>query len=219
MTFIKPVLPVQYSPLSPEGSGYQHIYLASIPEGMARMLATLIGSEAALIVNQTAVRETAELDFTAPLEVKEAWESHEIEKIAGSTISETEKDTLVRARRGQGKYRADLLRIEHECRISHVRNPEYLIASHIKPWRHSNNDERLDGENGLLLNPNIDLLFDRGLISFEENGDVIFSPVADRIDLPKLGVDPSRPLNVGNFTSGQKSYLAFHRRDLLLRVF
>lgn len=218
MQFIRPVLPSTYSPLSPTGNGYQHVYLAAIPEGMARILATLIGNEAEMIVNKTLVKEADVLDFAAPLEIKEAWESHEVEAIAGSAISDTEKDSLVRARRGQGKYRAELLRIEHECRISHVSNPEYLIASHIKPWRHSNNDERLDGENGLLLNPNIDLLFDRGLISFEDNGDVIFSPVADRIDLPKLGIDPNRSLKVGNFTSGQKSYLAFHRRDLLLRV-
>lgn len=218
MTLIRPELPGTCSPLSPEGKGYQHVYLAAIPEGMARLLIVLIGSEAEMLVNETAVRETGILDFIAPLEVKEAWESHEVEAITGSAITETEKDSLVRARRGQGKFRADLLQIEHECRISRVRNPEYLIASHIKPWRHSNNDERLDGEKGLLLNPNIDLLFDRGLISFEDNGNVIFSPVADYVELPKLGIDPCRPLNVGNFTSGQKSYLEFHRRDLLLRV-
>lgn len=218
MQFIRPVLPVQYSPLSPTGNGYQHVYLAAIPEEMALILANLIGNEVVQIVNQTSVRETPILDFTAPLEVKEAWESHEVEAITGLSILATEKESLVRARRGQGKYRTELLRFEHECRISHVRNPEYLIASHIKPWRHSDNDERLDGENGLLLNPNVDLLFDRGLISFEDNGDVIFSPVADLIDLPKMGIDPSQPLNVGSFTSGQKSYLAFHRRDLLLQV-
>ena len=102
--------------------------------------------------------------------------------------------------------------------MSHVRNPEYLIASHIKPWRHSDNQERLDGENGLLLNPSVDLLFDRGLISFEDNGDLLLSPVADRLDLPKMGIDLSRPVNVGGFTSGQKFYLNFHRRDLLLKT-
>lgn len=76
----------------------------------------------------------------------------------------------------------------------------------------------MDGENGLLLNPNVDLLFDRGLISFEDNGDLLLSPVADRLDLPKMGIDLRQPLNVGRFTSGQKAYLAFHRRDLLLKV-
>jgi len=218
MATIKPTLPDQDSPLTLDGKGYQHMYLAAVPSPMARMLATLIGAEAAQIVQPTAVHEVVVPDFTAPLEVKEAWETHVVEEIAGSSLSITEKEALVRARRGQGRYRNDLLRIEHECRISHVRNPEYLIASHIKPWRHSDNNERLDGENGLLLNPNVDLLFDRGLISFEDNGDLIVSPVADSLDLPKMGLDLTRPINVGGFTSAQKSYLDFHRRDLLLKA-
>lgn len=218
MDHIRPRLPTQYSPLSPQGTGYQHVYLASIPDGLASMLATLIGAEATSVLHPTAVKENVVPDFTAPLEVKEAWETHVVQQITGSSLSETMKEALVRARRGQGRFRNDLLTIEHECRVSHVRNPEYLIASHIKPWRHSDNDERLDGENGLLLCPNVDLLFDRGLISFEDNGDLILSPVADRIDLPKLGIDLRQPLNVGKFTSGQKTYLDFHRRDLLLKT-
>ena len=218
MELIRPRLPSQYSPLSPEGNGYQHVYLASIPEGMARMLATLIGAEAASVVQPSSVHEEVVPDFTAPLEVKEAWEAHVVEEITGSSLSNTMKESLVRARRGQGRFRNDLLQIEHECRISHVRNSDYLIASHIKPWRHSDNNERLDGENGLLLCPNVDLLFDSGLISFENNGDLILSPVADRIDLPKMGVDLSRAMNVGGFTSRQKTYLEFHRRDLLLKT-
>lgn len=143
MNLIGPRLPTQYSPLSPEGNGYQHVYLASIPDGMARMLATLIGAEASSVLQPSVVQEEVIPDFTAPLEVKEAWETHMVEEIAGSSLSETMKEAIVRARRGQGRYRNDLLKIEHECRISHVRNPEYLIASHIKPWRHSDNDERL----------------------------------------------------------------------------
>jgi predicted restriction endonuclease len=54
---------------------------------------------------------------------------------------------------------------------------EHLRASHCKPWRDSSNEERLDGENGLLLRPNADHLFDRGFIGFEDNGDVLVSPV------------------------------------------
>jgi hypothetical protein len=218
MQHIRPVLPDKYSPLSSLGAGRQGIYLAAVPEPMVRMLATLIGAEAEMIVTPGVVREAVIPDFTAPLEVKEAWESHQVDAIAGSGLTPTEKESLIRARRGQGRYRQDLLTIEHECRVSHVRNPEYLIASHIKPWRHSDNQERLDGENGLLLNPSVDLLFDRGLISFEDNGDLLLSPVADRLDLPKMGIDLSRPVNVGGFTSGQKFYLNFHRRDLLLKT-
>jgi predicted restriction endonuclease len=55
----------------------------------------------------------------------------------------------------------------------------YLIASHIKPWRSANNQERIDGSNGLLLAPHVDLLFDRGLISFTDEGSLLVSPAAN----------------------------------------
>ena len=64
------------------------------------------------------------------------------------------------------------MRIERACRITGVTREEHLRASHCKPWRDSSNEERLDGENGLLLTPNADHLFDRGFIGFEDNGDV-----------------------------------------------
>ncbi|MEI6914209.1 MAG: HNH endonuclease signature motif containing protein, partial [Armatimonadota bacterium] len=74
---------------------------------------------------------------------------------------------------------------ERECRLTHVGNPTHLIASHIKPWRESNNDERLAGGNGLLLTPSIDHLFDRGFITFGEYG-----WTADKPDYAKLPYDP-----------------------------
>ena len=73
------------------------------------------------------------------------------------------------------------MRIERACRITGVTTEEHLRASHCKPWRDASNEERLDGENGLLLTPNIDHLFDRGFIGFEDNGDVIVSPSSTRI--------------------------------------
>jgi hypothetical protein len=65
---------------------------------------------------------------------------------------------------------------------------EHLRASHCKPWRDSDDSERLDGENGLLLTPSIDHLFDRGFISFENNGRLLVSPVAHQPSLEKMGV-------------------------------
>lgn len=53
--------------------------------------------------------------------------------------------------------------IEHACRITRVERTEHLIASHIQPWRDSSNDQRLDGENDLLLTPTMDHLFDQGI--------------------------------------------------------
>jgi putative restriction endonuclease len=88
------------------------------------------------------------------------------------------------------------------CRITGVTNEEHLRASHCKPWRDATNEERLDGESGLLLTPSIDHLFDRGFIGFDDNGDVIVSPVAHADSLRRMGVDPLGRLNVGRLRAG-----------------
>jgi putative restriction endonuclease len=97
-----------------------------------------------------------------------------------------------------------------------VEKETHLIASHCKPWRDSTNEERLDGENGLLLTPSIDHLFDRGFIGFEDSGRLIISPVAHLPSLQKMGVETEEPVTVGDFTSGQKKFLDFHRNSVLL---
>lgn len=74
--------------------------------------------------------------------------------------------------------------------------------------------ERLDGNNGLLLSPNIDLLFDRGYISFSDNGAILISPLLDGDDLARLGVNPAALGNVGPFSAEQGVYLAFHRKEV-----
>ena len=75
----------------------------------------------------------------------------------------TEKRQIILARRGQGKFRERVSHIEHACRITGVNRPEHLIASHCKPRRDcESNDERLDGENGLLL-----LVFHREAVFLE----------------------------------------------------
>jgi putative restriction endonuclease len=87
----------------------------------------------------------------------------------------------------------------------------------VKPWRDSSNDERLDGENGLLLTPTIDHLFDKGFISFENDGDLIISPVTDTTSLQRMGIATDREINVGPFSQGQRRFLDYHR-DNVLRV-
>jgi predicted restriction endonuclease len=99
-----------------------------------------------------------------------------------------------------------------------VDNPNHLLASHCKPWRDSSNEERLNGENGLLLTPSIDHLFDRGFIGFEDSGNLIISPVAHKPSLQKMGVETDRMVKVGTFTEGQRQFLEFHRNAVLLRV-
>ncbi len=99
-----------------------------------------------------------------------------------------------------------------------VDRPEHLRASHIKPWRDSSNQERLDGENGFLLTPSIDHLFDRGFISFEDSGRLLISPVAYEPALRRMGVPIGEDLNVGGFTGEQKRNLDFHRNFVFLEA-
>src|SRR5215475_10655041 len=114
-----------------------------------------------------------------------------------SAVRETDRLALIRARSGQGLFKERVSKIETRCRITGVDNPVHLVASHCKPWRDSTNDERLNGENGLLLTPSIDHLFDRGFIGFENSGSLIISPVAHRESLRKMGVETERATNVG----------------------
>ena len=135
-----------------------------------------------------------------------------------SSIRDTEREAIIRARRGQGLFKQRVMLIEAKCRITGVENPVHLVASHCRPWRDSTNDQRLDGENGLLLTPSVDHLFDRGFIGFEDSGDLIVSPVAHLPSLARMGIETRRVLNVGGFTEGQRAYLDFHRNAVLLRA-
>ena len=102
--------------------------------------------------------------------------------------------------------------------MTRVDNIDHLIGSHIKPWSNSTNRERLDGENGLLLTPSIDHLFDGGFISFKNSGDLIVSSVADMVSLQKMGVPQESAFNVGSFTRKQTEYLEYHRDLILLQA-
>lgn len=149
----------------------------------------------------------------------DVWERRLEERVAADTsIVETEREAIIRARRGQGLFKQRVMEIETRCRITGVENPIHLVASHCKPWRDCRNEERLDGENGLLLTPSIDHLFDRGFIGFEDSGNLILSPVAHRPSLLRMGVETDRVVNVGGFTEGQRKFLDFHRNAVLLRA-
>ncbi|MGL6337495.1 HNH endonuclease [Aeromonas jandaei] len=130
--------------------------------------------------------------------------------IHASTLDATEKQQLVKSRRGQGLFRANLEKVEPACRVTGVTNTALLIASHIKPWpKCANNTERLDGNNGLLLSPHIDKLFDRGWITFSDSGDLLCADREIEQVLKQWGI--SIPLNFGTFNGKQCEYLAYHR--------
>ncbi len=215
MATLRPLLPHRYAPLRPSGAGLQSVYLTRLPDELAAALIDLLGAEARDLILGHRVAD--ELQITPAIGLAE-WEEHELSRVrANDTLPETERLALVLARNGQGVFKQRVMRIERVCRITGVSREEHLRASHCKPWRDATNEERLDGENGLLLTPSIDHLFDRGFIGFEDNGDVIVSPVAHPESLRRMGVDSHKPLNVGSFGSGQRRYLEFHRSNVLLR--
>lgn len=214
MELLRPLLPAKYSPLQPNGHGVQSIYLTELPEQLALTLAHLVGREAEALARSEVV---AELASEGPHPELVAWEEHLRRKIENDpTIPETERAQLVLARRGQGLFRQRVQLLEQHCRVTGVDRLEHLRASHSKPWRDSSNEERLDGENGLLLTPSIDHLFDRGFISFLDDGRLLLSPVAHLPSLAKMGVPIDGEANVGSFTSGQREYLEFHRDKVWL---
>ena len=146
--------------------------------------------------------------------------SEQIDEIASSgTITQTEKEQVILARRGQGQFRQNVQRLERVWRVTKVDHPEHLRASHCKPWRDcESNDERLNGENGLLLTPSIDHLFDRGFISFEDKGELLISPVAHHPSLNRMGVRTAERINVGPFSEGQRQFLDYHRNYVFLKA-
>jgi putative restriction endonuclease len=218
MEAIAPVLPKRYSPINAAGHGYQHVYLAAIPRDMALLLAQLINPELLRIVRDTRTAEDQNIVETELQGINE-WEEAETKRIFQTkTLTETTRTALIKARVGQGLFRRNLTQFEKHCRITGVHYQPHLFASHIKPWRESTNQERLNGENGLLLTPSIDHLFDRGFISFEDSGELLVSDVAHKESVQRMGVDTKHVVRVGKFSEGQKTFLAHHRRAVFLQA-
>lgn len=219
MGVLKSVLPTRYSPLQPSGNGNQALYLTELPLDFAEVLGGLIGGEARILMSASEGPSRGNENRMVASDDLDVWEHRLEEQIQSDpSVEETDREALIRARCGQGLFKQRVMRIEHRCRITGVRNLTHLIASHCKPWRDSSNEERLNGENGLLLTPSIDHLFDRGFIGFESSGELIISPVAHRPSLQRMGIETEHPVSVGAFSDGQKQFLEFHRNSVLLRA-
>lgn len=140
----------------------------------------------------------------------------EVEKVKNDTsISSTERTAIIKSRIGQGDFRKNLIGFWKGCSVSGCQLTDILIASHIKPWRVSSNQERLDTFNGLLLLPNYDKLFDKGYISFDTKGKIIFSnffPESDRV-LLKI----ERNTHLAFVYDNHKPFLAYHNQNCLIK--
>jgi len=126
----------------------------------------------------------------------------------------TERKGLVTSRVGQRAYRKSILfRWNYKCAVTNYSEKQILIASHIVPWKNSSNDERLDVNNGILLSPTYDALFDQSLISFENNGKIILSECLSNSNYYEIGITGKE--SIKNFSTENYTYLARHRKTLL----
>ena len=124
-------------------------------------------------------------------------------------IDETTRERFIQARLGQGQFRQDIMRRwQGACAVTGCTQPEVLRASHIRPWRESSNEERLDPANGILLAANLDALFDRFLISFDDDGHMRISDRVEQSCRELFGL-PARLR--GDLTDQEKSFLCYHR--------
>lgn len=220
---LRPHLPARYSPINTRtGGGNQKAYLAQISEAMFREIISNTSLDELNLLGGGA----NSLKFQVVTEILEERVEREIK--ADPDLESTVKESVILARRGQGKFRSDVVRLERSCRLTGVTNPLLLIASHIKPWRLcTSSQERLDGHNGLMLSPDADYLFDRGLVSFDDNGDPLVSNRIPSADLQLLGLvhlspglsdihGSAAPTLTKDFSSKQLGYLEFHRSEVFI---
>lgn len=131
-----------------------------------------------------------------------------INDIENSEIKGKEITALIKRRVNQSIFRKRLLNKYNSCCLCKLDNPSLLRASHIKPWSVSDEDEKLDVNNGFLLCPNHDALFDAGFITFSDEGNIIISKRLDDKNCSLLGINPSMKISV---SEENKKYLEYHR--------
>ena len=126
----------------------------------------------------------------------------------------TERRGLVTSRVGQGAYRKSILhRWSYQCAVTEYNDTRILIASHIHPWKDSTDEQRLDVDNGILLSPDYDALFDKHLIGFELSGKIILNSKIKKNSLQSLGITGKERIN--NLTEGNKHYLYLHSQQVI----
>ena len=128
-----------------------------------------------------------------------------------ANLKETEREAVVKSRIGQGLFRKELIKkYNSSCVITGINEKKLLVASHVKPWAVGTNAERLSVENGLLLSPIFDKLFDCGLISFADSGRILISSQLSAEVVSKLHISATDTFNL-KASQELKQNLEYHR--------
>ena len=126
-------------------------------------------------------------------------------------LNETEKARLINTRMGQGQFRNELVQYWQCCALTQYKQLQFLVASHIKPWRVCNHHERLNPFNGLLLLANVDKAFDLGYITFTDKGRVVIAEALD--DHQSLGIQQDMEINI---QAQHQYFMAYHRDQVFI---
>lgn len=119
---------------------------------------------------------------------------------------------FVKCRLGQKKFRDELLKKwDYKCPITGIDDTSILISSHILPWSESNEKEKVDPNNGILLSPLFDALFDKNIISFKDDGTMIFSSKISEENKNRLNLKSGKRIKI---TQEMLPYLKIHRNKL-----
>lgn len=134
--------------------------------------------------------------------------------LKNKTYPKTYRESLIKSRIGQGIFRENLLsEFNSKCIFTKINIPTLLIASHIKPWNKSDDQEKLDWNNGLLLSPTFDKLFDKGFISFTDDSELLISRDLSNEIIKELGIELGKKYNL-KLNDKKKEYLKYHRINI-----
>lgn len=121
-------------------------------------------------------------------------------------------------RRGQNVFKRELQKVSRingtlKCFFPgcDVEGEKFLIASHIVPWKYSDNKEKVDPNNGLLLCPNHDLLFDSLLITFNKDGKLVVSEDLLKTNIGAFGIKDDLLLDL---SPEKEVYMCRHRNAM-----
>jgi hypothetical protein len=161
------------------------------------------------------LRRAAELARSLPNQAAETF-AEEVAKLEAQPPTTTEALRLVKQRVGQDLYRKALLEYwGGACAVTGLDLPAALRASHAKPWADcATDEERLDAFNGFLLASHLDALFDAGLMTFEDTGEVRFSSRVTPDHLEALGITAAATLKLRWIRPSHLPYLAWHRAEI-----
>ena len=200
-SLISRFLPIKYSAFQEDGSGNQG-YLYPCNEELSITLLELIG-----VLN---VYNSNEDQLELPVDEVIEKERNPLQII----IAETESEAKMKIRRGQQKFRKDLMPLwNNQCPLCGISLEILLRASHSKPWKDSSDAERLDPYNGILLCCNHDALYDKGLISFDGQGRLHISTEISEEEYPMYGLKKNANISVH---PENKFYFNWHRKNVFV---